>query len=334
MNVHCNVKPFVFLIGFVALISAAGPMYAQERRQNAAEMQAVAAVPVVPRNMENWKISIANLGFQERSYSFRKGPAVEVKRAGPLVVRREKGSEFGISLPLTDDDREKLFLRTRGVINGIYLARPGRQLAYTVHNAAIYEVRLAHGSRAIRIELQNPEPYRMGIEGDLDEVVTILNDAIVRQGLNTNTFTKPWKLDDSYRDKCLGDLHERLPEELGEWSWVNIEMSSRTHSTRLQMHLNDRQSLSIRSGQDESNRDNVSDEERDAFYQCARLILNHFEFSNDDIQPVNDGIRFSIGIKTNYRSITAEFDDYAGLPADWRKSISKIFEQSRVTPIP
>jgi len=174
----------------------------------------------------------------------------------------------------------------------------------------------------------------MGIEGDLDEVVTILNDAIVRQGLNTNTFTKPWKLDDSYRDKCLGDLHERLPEELGEWSWVNIEMSSRTHSTRLQMHLNDRQSLSIRSGQDESNRDNVSDEERDAFYQCARLILNHFEFSNDDIQPVNDGIRFSIGIKTNYRSITAEFDDYAGLPADWRKSISKIFEQSRVTPIP
>ena len=113
-------------------------------------------------------------------------------------------------------------------------------------------------------------------------------------------------------------------------------MSSRTQSTHLRMHWNDPQNsdLSVQSGQDQSNRDNVIDEERDAFYQCARLVLNDFEFSNDDIQPVKDGIRFSIGIKANERSITAEFDDYAGLPADWRKSISKVFEQSRINPIP
>ena len=168
----------------------------------------------------------------------------------------------------------------------------------------------------------------MGVEDDFAETVAILNKAIVRQRLECQ-FPKPRKLDESYRDKSLGDRHERVPEEL-DWPWVDIEMSSRTQSLHLRMPRY--MGLLIESGQDKSVRNSVTKEERDAYFQCARLIINHFEFSNEDKPPVNDGIRLSIGIKANDRSSTAEFDDYSGLPAEWGKSVSKVLELSKVNP--
>jgi hypothetical protein len=76
-------------------------------------------------------------------------------------------------------------------------------------------------------------------------------------------------------------------------------------------------------------REVVSDEERGAFFQCARLILNRFELVDADTRPVSYGDRLTIGIKVSSGSISAHFDDYAGLPAEWRASVERVIELSR-----
>lgn len=127
MHSHRFLKLVSILAGVSAITSAAQPVCAQGQGRDVAAKEAVAGVPAVPRDLKDWKVSIANVGLREVYRPCRTGPAADVNGNGVLVLRKQKSSEFGVQLQLTDEDREKLFSTTRAVINGTYLAGVGRE---------------------------------------------------------------------------------------------------------------------------------------------------------------------------------------------------------------
>jgi hypothetical protein len=331
--------PLHRLVGLVAILAgqALGTLMLPAGLFGEPTDKVAPTVDPVPPDLTDWKISIANVGLREPARGFRTGPAAEAASSGSLSVRMKKASEFSVPMQLTSEERDRFFLKMCAVVDGTHLTRPGRAypLQHALHNPAIYEIRLAHGSRALRIELQDPQPSRIGLEDDLGEALAILNKQISRHGME-NHFPKPTRLDEKYRDKLAGGLRERVPDELEEWSGVQIEMTSGTKRLRLQMRSNDAtyaKKLTIESGQEKRVREFPNPEEREAFFQAARLILNEFTLSNEETPAVNNRVTFSIGMAAHDRSITVEFDDYAGLPSEWRRSVEKACELSGVKPL-
>jgi hypothetical protein len=226
---------------------------------------------------------------------------------------------------MEEADARQLFGFLAETINGFYLTRTqgrkyGPSHTYDLDETCQYHARVASGSRAVEVALEQAEPYRMGLDS---RFFTVIAGANRQLGSLQDRFPEPLNLDTSYRDAGINDARDVVPERLSERWGVVLRIRSKSQKVELDCQYSGTERLGIAVDEQYEWHDALKGDVGRVFYDCSRVIVNQFELPGGP-GPREDedrGARIELKMSQPFRSIRVEFDE-TDMPLEWRRKLS------------
>lgn len=282
----------------------------------------------------------AGLAEWEISFSQRGGPhgiaPVGVRSDGTLlhdgktVGARRPGPQGETSAPLqtiSAGDRDTIFALASFVANSVRFRDPSHRGTYDVNE---FKLRLSSGSRFMQISLDPEEMRRQYFGREFAQLCELWNNVKRREALPGRMF----EIDDVWQqenpDKQAARRQPQIvPEGLSDWGYVGIRLTSRAEDIRIriyrpgywnrQMDVVSLDAVGISTSEERF--PTATQEQRQAFLNCARVVINGFEL-RAPAGNGQDGLRCEVELRMEPRGVSVGFAYSDKLPAEWKSSIT------------
>ena len=324
------------LFGSVVMGLAIGTLQHSVAEETADSMQPVKP-QIVPLDLAEWQASVGIVpqSGPHRRYS---RPRVEVSSAGAVVIKNRSDPELNQHIDVADAAELFGFLET--ALNAFYFTKSegrvyGPSEADDAGDSKSYRVRVATGSRAVELELEQAQPSRMGFEPKVSSLIAAINRQL-RQGGVQSQLPEPFKLDASYRDPGNHPPREVVPETLPRQWGVKIRIVSNTKTAEMDLLHTDANAFGLAPERNtewlsinvDGERERHETSEKDlgpVYFHCARMILNEFQLRNPPSQKKSD-VKIEVEMSHLHRGMRVEFECDEELPLEWRQTLSKTVE--------
>jgi hypothetical protein len=263
-----------------------------------------------------------------------------VVHKGTLVVR--KGT-------LNDQDRTDLFTAAAVTFNSVNFIEP--VIGEGPWDVPQYDIRLASGSRAMRVVLDRTVPEHMGFDIPLARGFRVLNRICHELRPENQTSVRTWfrVYSPDRRVQRPAPGREPVPGLSADWMSVSFEITSQGCRMKAEVHNpNDNPNDRYKRGYNERGHKRskndmeisigfdsewvpprsvaISDRDRNSFFEDARFILNQFELHDPNDGEDEGDMRCIVRIDGWLRDLEVEFKLNDALSDDWRSRIFRILE--------
>lgn len=318
--------PRVSCVAVAAAVVLAGILTTSGGQQADALKSAPTRPAIVPSDLPAWQISLSvNPQLERAGRHYR--PTVEIDSGGTVTIKKD--STPTVTQYMEEADARELFGFLAEMVNRFYLTRSqGREYGPSHTNdldeTCRYRARVANGSRAVELVLEQTEPYRMELDSRFFNVIVGANRQLRSlQG----RFPEPLILDESYRDPAVDAPRDIVPDRLSERWGVAIRIRSTSQKVELSFHHSGTEMLIIAVDGQHERHDALKGNVARVFYDCARLILNQFELRGGRKPHTDADARIELEMSQPQRSIRVEFE-HADIPAEWRRNLADVIDIS------
>ncbi len=295
----------------------------------------------VPMELSSWELMV------EVVYGAHADrPPISIRSDGRFEYKSKSlGPETIYRGTLKPEDCSKVFAAGRDAINRLSFA--GYVKGQGTHDAGMYRLRLATGTRAITILMDEDIPARFGFDASFTDGIKVLNRTI-QPYLKTSFYEYPEPFKATQKQhKVRSSPQLTIPETSPDWYRVdfNILVPNKKHYQMVvfnpEDNLNDvhrrgykkmKDGMEIVIAEPNSKIEpkphswEISRENRDAVFADVSAIVNQFTLTNSPDNNTQMNPVFIIGIEGWLRRLEVEFLCDNSLGNEWRDRLTRIME--------